>query len=111
MLIATIIAAVVSAIGVVVLIGDNTEIILNLNRIMKTQAELAVELQAVTDRVAKVGAEVVKTLDKVSDLETALSEAGSITPEVEAAFEALKAQVVVVDDLIPDVEEGEAPAE
>jgi hypothetical protein len=111
MLIIILIAAVIAALGVMVLMGDITEIILNQKQIMKTQAELAADLQAVTAQVAKVGEEVVKTLDKVADLEAVLQEQGQVTPELQAAFDALKAQVVVVDDLIPDASEGEAPAE
>ncbi len=70
--------------------------------IMATQAELAADLQAVTDQVTKIGTETTATLQKVTDLEAALAAGGGTTPEVDAAMAALKAQVKVVDDLVAD---------
>ncbi len=70
--------------------------------IMATQKELADDLKAVKDQVAKIGEESSKTLQKVTDLEAALANAGNTTPEVDQAMAALKAQVQLVDDLTPD---------
>jgi hypothetical protein len=72
------------------------------NAIVTTQAELAADLTAVKDQITKIGAETTATLQKVADLETALGNAGNVSPEVQAAFDALKASVQAVDDLVPD---------
>lgn len=69
---------------------------------MSTQAELASSLTAISEQVAKIGVESGKTLEKVTALEDALRNAGNTTPEVDAALAALKAQVQIVDDLVPD---------
>lgn len=69
---------------------------------METQAELAADLQKVSDQVAKIGTETSTLLQKVADLEAALAAGGPVTAEVQAAVDALKAQVQVVDDLVPD---------
>lgn len=71
---------------------------------MTTQAELAVELAALTDQVTKVGDETRTLIAKIADLTAALEMAGRVSPEVDAAVVALKAQVKVVDDLVPDPE-------
>ena len=67
-----------------------------------TQQELAVELGTVKTQVAKIGVESATTVQRVTTLEAALAAGGNVTPEVQAAFDALKAQVQVVDDLVPD---------
>lgn len=69
---------------------------------MATNAELQADLEAVTAQVAKIGTETSATLQKVTDLEAALAASGGTTPEVDAAMAALKAQVKLVDDLVPD---------
>ena len=68
---------------------------------MSTQAELAAEILIVKEQVSKIGVETSVTLQKVADLEAALANQGSVTPELQSAFDALKVQVTVVDDLIP----------
>lgn len=70
---------------------------------MSTQAELAAQLKAVTAQIQKIGTETTKTLEKVSQLEDALNNQGNVTPELQTAFDELKAQVTTVDDLIADV--------
>ncbi len=70
--------------------------------IMTTSAELAQGLSDLTAQVAKIGAESTATLQKVSDLEAAIAGAGGVDPSVQAAFDALKAQVQKVDDMVPD---------
>lgn len=69
---------------------------------MANQTELAAELTALTATVAKIGTETSTLLTKITDLETALANAGSVSPEVQAALDGLKAQVNVVDGLVPD---------
>lgn len=69
---------------------------------MASNAELQADLEAVTAQVAKIGTETSATLQKVTDLEAALAAAGGTTPEVDAAMVALKAQVKLVDDMVPD---------
>ena len=71
-------------------------------QIMATQAELVAELEAVAAAVAKIGTETSATLERVADLEAALAAAGNVGPEVVAALAAVKAQVAVVDGLVPD---------
>jgi hypothetical protein len=71
-------------------------------KIMSTQAELAEQLVVVAAQVAKVGVEVSATLDKVAVLEAAIASNGQVSPDLQAAFDSLKAQVVLVDELIPD---------
>lgn len=73
-----------------------------LGEIMATQAQLVEDLNAVSAQVAKIGTESTATLQKVTDLEAAIANAGNTTPEVDAAMAALKAQVQVVDDLVKD---------
>jgi uncharacterized protein YoxC len=79
-------------------------------KIMSTQAELALGLQEVKAQVAKIGEETKATLAKVIALEEALANSGNVSPEVQAAFDELKAQVEVVDALVPDAP-AETPAE
>lgn len=72
-----------------------------LKEIKMTQAELAQGLKDLQTQVAKISTESSTTLQKVTDLEAALENV-TTTPDVDAAFAALKAQVQKVDDLIPD---------
>lgn len=74
-----------------------------------TNAELKEGLDAVTATVGKVKAEVETTLAKVTELETALANSGTVAPEVQTAFDALKASVESVDALIPDAPVEDAP--
>jgi hypothetical protein len=71
-------------------------------RIMRTQADLVNDLNAVTGQVQKIGVETAATLQKVTDLEAALKAGGPLTPETEAALAALKTQAQVTDDMVPD---------
>ena len=77
--------------------------IFKLKQIEMTQEELVQGLENVTAIVGKVKDEVTTTLAKVTELETALANSGSVSPEVQTAFEALKASVETVDSLVPDV--------
>lgn len=71
-------------------------------QIMLTQEQLVQGLNEVSAQVSKIKGESSATLQKVSDLEAALNNQGNVSPAVEDAFNALKAQVQVVDDLIAD---------
>lgn len=63
---------------------------------------MAADMNAMTQKVAKIGTESTKTLEKVAELEAALANQDNVSPELQTAFDNLKAQVTVVDDLIPD---------
>lgn len=89
--------------------GENNEVLEKLNliieqnkKIMSTQAEIAEQLNQTTDQLQKIGNESAATLQKVKELEEALANQSNVTPELQAAFDALKAQVQTVDDLVPD---------
>jgi hypothetical protein len=71
-------------------------------KIIMTNEELVQGLQDATGQLVKVKGETSATLQKVTDLENALNNQGNVSPQVEEAFNALKAQVQVVDDLIAD---------
>ena len=75
-----------------------------LSTIMATQAELASELAGVTAAIQKIGAETTTLLAKIGALEAAIAAAGNTTTEVDEALAALKAQVLIVDSLVPDLE-------
>lgn len=70
--------------------------------VMSTQAELAANLTEILATVTKVGDETRALIAKVADLEAAIATAGNTTPEVDAALQALRDQVAVVDALVPD---------
>lgn len=82
-----------------------------LNTIMATQAELAAQLNEVTTQVGKIKTETQATLTKVSELEAALANQDNVSPELQTAFDNLKAQVIAVDELIPDAPVAEPPVE
>lgn len=68
---------------------------------MATQAELVVQVKAATDKLTKIGTETSTLLQKITDLTTIITN-GPVTPEMQAAVDALTAQAQVVDDLVPD---------
>jgi DNA-binding protein H-NS len=70
--------------------------------IMATQAELKQQIEDLTVQVVKIGTETDGLKQLVTDLEEALAAAGTVAPEVQAAFDALKASVQAVDDLVAD---------
>lgn len=69
---------------------------------MATITELVQGLNDLSAEVAKIGLETQVTLQKVTDLQLALENSQTVTPEVQAAFDALKLQIQAVDDLIAD---------
>lgn len=70
-----------------------------LDQMAISQSQLAAELTALKDQNEKARVEILK---KISDLEAALANAGTTTPEVDDALAALKASVQADDDLNPD---------
>lgn len=75
---------------------------------MATQQELAAQLNALTPQLTKINGEidglqgVVDTLTvRVAELEAQLAGA-PVSPELQAAFDAVKAAVQSVDENIPD---------
>lgn len=78
-----------------------------LEKVIMNQAELAQALTDAADQAAKAKGEI---LEKIQDLEDAVGNAGTVTPEVEAALAALRGQVQGLDDVVPDAP-VEPPAE
>ena len=82
-------------------------ILSRLENLMATQSELATQMATVTAVVQKVGTESAATLALVTALQkqiaNLLANGGNVTPELQAAVDALAAQIKVVDDLVPDV--------
>lgn len=77
--------------------------------VMSTQAQLAADLNTVTQQIAKIGNETGKTLQQVTDLQALLAAGGNTTPEVDAALAALKAQAQLTDDMVPDAPPAPRP--
>jgi len=86
--------------------GTSDDAIASINKrleiIMGTQAELAAQINEVTNTVAKIGVETKSLLTKVTELTDLLAAGGNTTPEVDAAIAALVAQADVVDGLVAD---------
>lgn len=82
--------------------GGEDEITRKLAILMSTQAELATQLRTVTAQIQKISAESSKTLQKVTDLQAVIDSGAAVSPELQAAVDELKAQVQLVDDLVPD---------
>ena len=80
-------------------LNDEHKILKKLNQIIMEQSELAAQLTALQTQTEKAKAEI---LAKIADLEGALDAADDVTPEVQAAFDALKASVQGVDDIVAD---------
>jgi len=74
----------------------------SLETIMATQQELTAQITAATEKLTKIGTETGTLLTKIEELKTALANAGNVSPELQAAVDALAAQAAVVDDLVPD---------
>lgn len=71
-------------------------------KIMATQDEAAAQLQEITTQLTKVGTETSTLLEKVAALEAAAAAAGNVTPQLQTAIDAVKAQAQAVDDEVPD---------
>lgn len=70
--------------------------------ITMNQAEAIAALQDATTQIQKIGDETRTLVQKVADLTVLVEQQASVSPELAAAIEAVKAQVQVVDDLVPD---------
>lgn len=70
--------------------------------IMATQQELVVGLNEVKATLVKIGTETTSLLKKIDDLQAVITN-NPVSPEVQAAFDAVKAQAGIVDDLVPDL--------
>lgn len=68
---------------------------------MATQAELVAQVKSINDKLVKIGTETSTLLTKITDLTTIITN-GPVTPELQAAVDALTTQAQVVDDLVPD---------
>jgi ABC-type transporter Mla subunit MlaD len=83
--------------------AEHSAIILKgLASIMATLNDLVPQFEALTAQVAKIGTETEALKVKITDLETAITNAGNVPQDVLDKFEALKAQVQAVDDLVAD---------
>lgn len=71
-------------------------------KIMATQTEIVAQLNATTEQLKKIGTETTSLLTKVDEL-LAVINAGPVTPELQAAVDALQAQATTVDNLVSDV--------
>jgi len=74
-----------------------------LEKLTMNQAELA---QALTDLKTQADKAKQEIVNKVADLEDAINNAGSTSPDVDAALAALKSSVQGLDDLNPDAPTG-----
>jgi hypothetical protein len=73
-----------------------------LNHVQMDQQKFAAELAALTEKTEKAHTEIV---GKIADLETAIINAGDVSPDVLEKFEILKASVHRIDDIVADAEE------
>lgn len=78
---------------------DDRRTIKLLKRIAMNMQELKAAIDAATAQADKARAEIVQ---KITDLEAAIANAGNTTPEVDAALAALHASVQATDDVVPD---------
>lgn len=69
---------------------------------MTTQAELAVTVAAVQEKLVKIGTETSTLKTQIEELQALIAAGGEASPELVAAVEALVAQAQVVDDLVTD---------
>lgn len=76
--------------------------LLNTFLIMSNQSDITAQLNSLTAQVSKIGTETSATLQKVVDLQAIIDSGSDVSPEVQAAIDALKVQVQKTDDLVPD---------
>lgn len=93
-------------ININVFLQPDRKIVHLLKRIIMNQQELREALEATTAQNEKARVEI---LQKISDLEAAVANAGNTSPEVDAALAALRASVQTDDDIVPDVPVTPAP--
>ncbi len=71
-------------------------------KLMATQAELAEQVKKIGDSITKIGTETTTLLAKIDELNAIITNGPAVTPELQAAVDAVAAQAKVVDDLVPD---------
>ena len=69
---------------------------------MATQAELTQQIATLTTQVSKIGTETASLLTQVTDLQAIIANGPAVSPELQAAVDALAARIRVVDELVPD---------
>lgn len=79
--------------------GSLAKVLERLDRIMATQAELQIQIEALTVQAEKAKGEIVA---KIAELQAAIDNADDVDAGVLAAFDGLKAVVQGVDDIVPD---------
>jgi ABC-type transporter Mla subunit MlaD len=80
-----------------------TDLLHSLQRtIVMNQAETLELLNSTLDTLNKVGGETTQLLGEVQALKDALANAGSNTPEVDAALAALAERAAAIDGMVPD---------
>ena len=99
----------IEIVGLAEALGELKALNRKVDRIMATQAEITKTLKDVLAQQQKTAGEIAglqtATNDlkqKITDLEKVIAD-GTVTPELEEAVAAVKAQAQVVDDAIPDV--------
>ncbi len=70
-------------------------------KIMATQKDMAEEMKATTEQLKKVAGESRTLIEKIAALQTVI-ESGPVSPELQAAWDEVKAQAKVTDDVVPD---------
>lgn len=84
------------------------QFILNQNAIMATQAEIAQGLNSLSSQVDRIGREgtawasQIQTLtQQVADLQTAINNQSNVSPELQAAFDAISQSVAAAGAVFP----------
>lgn len=77
-------------------------IFLSQKAIMTTQAEAAASLQSVSATLDKVSAETSGLLAEVQALKDAAANSDSVSPELQAAIDAVTSRASAIDALVPD---------
>jgi len=81
-----------------------------LNKIKMDQAELLFALEEANAKIDKIVTEVTENdaaqESKIASLEAKLAEAGVLSPEIQAAVDALKVKLQKADDATPDAASG-----
>lgn len=66
------------------------------------QQEAIQKLGVISEQMTKIGQETQSLLTKVADLQAAAENADNVSPELQAAIEAVSNQANAVDVLVPD---------
>ena len=82
--------------------ADLSTILQRLESIMATQAEAAAQLATIAGTLDKVSGETTALLNEVQTLKDAAANAGNVTPELQAAIDAVASRAAAIDALVPD---------